>query len=182
MALYALWLVVQYRIPETLLSLGQMEGKKLEFATGHTWYLIFSFSLTLVIVILSFQFTDTALTDRVGGDIQMYLQSQKGNVDVTINGTRGNPTIQFDSSIGANPNILIELTSNDVEPVDMKYFTRSPVKMQEIILTKDLELDVCASILEPGNPVNPVFALYDGVYWIHDPKFVSNSFLINFPP
>jgi hypothetical protein len=117
-----------------------------------------------------------ANTDKVSGEFQMYLQSQKGNVDVTINGTRGNPTIQFDSSIGANPNILIELTSNDVEPVDMKYFTRSPVKMQEIILTKDLELDVCASILEPGNPVNPVFALYDGVYWIHDPKFVSTSY------
>ena len=136
-----------------------------------------SFSLTQVVIAISYQFADTANTDKVGGEFQMYLQSQKGNVDVTINGTRGNPVIQFDSSIGANPNILIELTSNDAEPIDMKYFTRATVKMQEIILTRNLDFDVCASILETGNPVNPVFALYDGVYWIHDPKFVSNLFL-----
>jgi hypothetical protein len=149
----------------------------MKFEVKVSVWCIFAFSLTRVVIVFSYQFSDTSNTDKVGGEFQMYLQSQKGNVDVTINGTRGNPIIQFDSSIGANPNILIELTSNDVEPIDMKYFTRSTVKMQEIILVKDLELDVCASILEPGNPVNPVFALYDGVYWIHDPKYVSVSFM-----
>jgi hypothetical protein len=126
------------------------------------------------LIVFSYQFGDTATTDKVGGEFQMYLQSQKGNIDVTINGIRGNPIIQFDASIDANPNMLLELKTSDVEPMDVKYFTRSAMNAQEIFLTRDLTSDVCATIREPGNPINPVFALYDGVYWIHDPRFVSH--------
>ncbi len=103
----------------------------------------------------------------------MYLPSSSGNTDATFNGKYGNPTIQFDSSIGANPNVLITLSTSVATAIDSKYFATESVKMQEIVLTQDLTTTVCASLKEPGNPVNPVFALFNGVYWIHDPRFVS---------
>jgi hypothetical protein len=111
--------------------------------------------------------------DKIGGEFYLNLPGSTAVASVHINGVFGNPTIQFDSSIGADPNILINLSQADVTPYDSKYFVKSVVKVQEIQLIRDLSLSVCASLHEPGNPINPVFALYDGVYWIHDPRFVS---------
>jgi hypothetical protein len=114
-------------------------------------------------------------SDSLGGGIYMYLTAAQGNAAVSFNGNYGNPAIQFDSSIGANPNIVIQLSTSNAVPVDSQYFQKSSVKDQEIMLTRDLSDAVCQSIKEPGNPINPVFALYNGVYWIHDPRFVSHG-------
>jgi hypothetical protein len=103
------------------------------------------------------------------------LQQRQGNAAVSFNGNYGNPAIEFDSSIGANPNILIQLSTSNAAPVDSQYFQESSVKDQEITLTRDLSDPVCQSIKQPGNPINPVFALYKGVYWMHDPRFVSHG-------
>ncbi len=103
----------------------------------------------------------------------MYLPSSTDHEAASFNGEDGNPTIQFDASIGANPNVLITLTASAATARDSKYFATESVKMQEIVLTKDLTSSVCASLKEPGNPLNPVFALFNGVHWIHDPRFVS---------
>jgi hypothetical protein len=113
------------------------------------------------------------VNDKIGGEFFLYLPSAKGYASVMINGVQGNPTIQFDSSIGASPNIVIDLDPSEVTPRDTKYFTKASIKVQEIELTKDLSAKACASIREPGNPISPVFALYDNSYWIHDPRFVS---------
>jgi hypothetical protein len=126
---------------------------------------------------ISYQINSSPTTEKLGGDVHMYLPSQKGNADATFNGVRGNPTIQFDASIGANPNVLINLTAADAIPSDTVFFENSNTKVQEIVLTNDLLESVCKSIKEPGNPINPVFALYDDAYWIHDPRFVSIAFI-----
>jgi hypothetical protein len=41
------------------------------------------------------------------------LQQRQGNAAVSFNGNYGNPAIEFDSSIGANPNILIQLSTSN---------------------------------------------------------------------
>jgi hypothetical protein len=103
---------------------------------------------------------------------------------VAFNGTYGNPGIQFDSSLNATPNVLVNLSLANAQPIDVKYFknqvwqttpsTSTPIpSVQELILTENLSDAVCASLGEPGNPNNPVFALFNGSYWIHDPRFVS---------
>jgi hypothetical protein len=120
----------------------------------------------------SFQYFRSLVNDKIGGDFFLYLPVAKGYATVVINGTRGNPTIQFDSEI---PNIVINLDPSDVAPHDSKYFAKESVKLQEIQLTKDLSNENCSSIHEPGNPINPVFAFYDNSYWIHDPRFVSRK-------
>jgi hypothetical protein len=109
----------------------------------------------------------------------MYLPAEFEIHDVTFNGKRGNPDISFDSTIGASPNLLITLPSDSIKPIDDRYFENGSVNTQEIILTKDLSLEACKSIGEPGNPINPVFALYQNNYWIHDPHFVSLLCFVN---
>jgi hypothetical protein len=128
----------------------------------------------------SHQYFRSLVNDKIGGDFFLYLPSAKGYATVTMNGIRGNPTIQFDPSIGAKPNILIDLDPSDVIPHDTKYFIKASVNLQEIKLTRDLPYEICDSIHEPGNPINPVFAFYDNSYWIHDPRFVRCvRFLVN---
>ena len=106
--------------------------------------------------------------------------------EVAFNGTYGNPAIRFDSSLNATPNVLVNLTPENAQPIDEKYFknlrfqttpsTNTPIpSAQELILTEDLTDAVCASLGEPGNPNNPVFALFNDSYWIHDPRFVSRE-------
>ena len=112
--------------------------------------------------------------DELGGSLYMYLEEAQGNAPASFNGNYGNPRIQFDASIGADPNVLIQLSTSNTAPVDSQYFQKSTVKIQEITLTRDLSDTICQSIEEPGNPIYPVFALYKGVYWIHDPRFVSH--------
>ena len=121
-------------------------------------------------------FEYTQDTDRLGGYVLLYLPSGTELADASFNGEYGNPTIQFDSSIGVNPNVLLTLSTTDATAIDSKYFATESVKMQEIVLTKDLTSSVCASLKEPGNPLTPVFALFNGVHWIHDPRFVSQFF------
>jgi hypothetical protein len=114
--------------------------------------------------------------------VYMYLPSNSGNTDASFNGEYGNPIIQFDSSIDANPNVLITLSTSVATAIDSKYFGKETVKIQEIVLTEDLTDSVCDSLTEPGNPVNPVFAFFNDVYWIHDPRFVSQLFFSSVTP
>jgi hypothetical protein len=129
----------------------------------------------------------TSNADSLGARFQLYNPTARINwYEVAFNGTYGNPAIQFDSSMNATPNVLVNLSPAIAQPIDEKYFknrfTRTTSKaipstpipsVQELILTEDLSDAVCASIGEPGNPINPVFALFNGSYWIHDPRFVS---------
>jgi hypothetical protein len=117
--------------------------------------------------------------DELGGTFRMFLPTEGEIVDVTFNGKRGNPGIDFDSAIGASPNLLITLPSDSVKPIDERYFENGSVKTQEIILTKSLSLEACKSIGEPGNPIFPVFAIYQNNYWIHDPHFVSLQYIVH---
>jgi hypothetical protein len=121
-------------------------------------------------------------TDRVGGYVLLYLPNSTDIKDASFNGEYGNPTIQFDSSIGVNPNVLITLSASVATARDSKYFETEDVKMQEIVLTEDVISSVCASLKDPGNPLNPVFALFNGVHWIHDPRFVSRLFVSSMMP
>lgn len=125
----------------------------------------------------------------IGARFQLYNPTFRTNwYEVAFNGTYGNPVIQFDASINATPNVLVYLSIANAQPIDEKYFKNRTLRTasntipstlipsaQELILTEDLSDAVCASIGEPGNPINPVFALFNGSYWIHDPRFVSVS-------
>jgi hypothetical protein len=126
--------------------------------------------------------------DMLGAPLLMFNPSaSKSSFEVAFNGTYGNPAIQFDSSVNATPNVLVHLSLANAQPIDEKYFenqisktttsTSAPItSAQELLLTEDLSDIVCASLGEPGNPINPVFALFNGSYWIHDPRFVSHVY------
>jgi hypothetical protein len=109
-----------------------------------------------------------------------YLLNPSQGVDhaIAFNGVPGNPPISFDLSIEAKPNVMFELSSIKASPVDTAYFQDDSVTLQEIILTRALTDSPCAALAEPGNPINPVFALYGGNYFIHDPRFVSSRRLL----
>ena len=123
--------------------------------------------------------------DMLGGRVNLFPPGRTtGSLEVVFNGTYGNPEIQFDSSINATPNVLVNLSLANAKPIDEKYFMNqvlqtSPTSsipvtsIQELILTETLSDAVCASLGEPGNPISPVFALFEGSYWMHDPRFVS---------
>jgi hypothetical protein len=123
--------------------------------------------------------------DWLGGRVSLFPPGgATASLEVAFNGTYGNPAIQFDSSINATPNALVTLSLANAKPIDEQYFNNqvlqnSPTSsipvtsIQELILTETLSDEVCASLGEPGNPINPVFALFEGSYWIHDPRFVS---------
>ena len=113
----------------------------------------------------------------LGGPFYMYHPIIGTYYVVAFNGEFGNPGIDFDSSINANPNVLINLSSSNAIPIDEKYFENESVTVQELILTQDLSDTICDSLGVSGSPINPVFALYDGIYWIHDPRFVSHRVL-----
>ena len=110
--------------------------------------------------------------------------SAAASLEAAFNGTNGNPAIQFDWSINATPNVLVNLSLANARPVDEMFFknqvlqtsptSSTPItSIQELILTENLSDAVCASLGEPGNPIDPVFATFNGSYWIHDPRFVS---------
>lgn len=134
--------------------------------------------LAFVIAIESYLVETFPGMDAVGGSIYMYLPEAQNNALASFNGKYGNPVIQFDASIGVSPNVLIQLSTSNAAPVDSQYFQKSSVKDQELTLTRDLSDAICQTIKEPGNPFSPVYALYKGVYWIHDPRFVSHCTLI----
>lgn len=99
--------------------------------------------------------------------------SQSTDHAISFNGVHGNPPVEFDLSISAEPNVLLELSNSNARSIDAEYFQGDSIRVQELILTTDLSSADCASLEEPGNPVNPVFALFGGNYFIHDPRFVS---------
>ncbi len=123
--------------------------------------------------------------DNLGGRVNLF-GIRTTSLEVVFNGTYGNPAIQFDSSINATPNVLVNLSLANAKPVDERFFknqvlrtsyttTTPSTSTQELILTENLSDAVCASLGEPGNPIDPVFALFNGSYWIHDPRFVSRE-------
>jgi hypothetical protein len=62
---------------------------------------------------------------------------------------------------------------SDVSPIDVEFFPGESVSVQELILMKDLDDTKCQQIPELSYLSQPIFALYNGEYWIHDPRFVS---------
>lgn len=106
--------------------------------------------------------------NKIGGPIIWNHPDRELN-PVKFGNSVGNPPIQFDDE--TIPNVLINIPNERAEPVDQQFF---PVgAAEEIIVTRQLEASQCASLGEPGLPVNPVFAFYKGNYFIHDPRFVS---------
>jgi hypothetical protein len=117
----------------------------------------------------------THIAEFLGARFLLKKTPTSSSGEISFNGTYGNPGIQFDPSISIIPNKLINLSSTSVEPIDQKYFTKQGTpKFQALILTQASSDPLCDTIGEPGNPTDPVFAYYDGVYWIHDPFYVSH--------
>lgn len=92
---------------------------------------------------------------------------------MSFNGQGGNPSVAFE---GATPNVLISLNDDEISPIDVQYVRGDGPSVQEVIVTKSLSDSKCASIGETGNPIDPVYAMYKGELWIHDPRFVSYAF------
>jgi len=106
----------------------------------------------------------------IGGTVSIENSSLRC-VAVSFNSQGGNPSIEF--SLEKQPNTLISLQNNQVTPIDQQYIQDAVPAIQELLVTRDLSDPVCSSIAEPGNPIDAVFATYNGEYWIHDPRFVS---------
>lgn len=71
------------------------------------------------------------------------------------------------------PKSIIELTKEQVVPMDTRYIAGFNPAVQELLVVSNLTARICSTLSEPGNPVNAVFATYDGSYWMHDPRYVS---------
>lgn len=94
--------------------------------------------------------------------------------DIDFNGQGGNPIIQFNLLGGSLPATVVTLSRNEVVPVDTNFFRDEKISTQELILASDLSDPACSSIAEHStNKFVTVFGLYEGEYWIHDPRFVS---------
>jgi hypothetical protein len=97
--------------------------------------------------------------------------------DIDFNGQGGNPIIQFSLLRGSLPETVVTLSRNEVVPVDTNFFRDEKISAQELILASDLSDPACSSIAEQStNKFFTVFGLYEGEYWIHDPRFVSVKF------
>lgn len=110
-------------------------------------------------------------SNKIGGILFLRHPGQNKLLEVSFGGHHGNPPIQF--SLGEVPNVQVGIANNAARPIDTKYFQREDESVQEIILTKALTDYKCPYMRQTGNPTNPVFASFYGVYWIHDPRFVS---------
>lgn len=92
---------------------------------------------------------------------------------VDFNG-KGNPIVQF--LLGDLPKTVVNLPADKVKPIDTTFFKNENISTQELILTSDLSDPACSSIAERNDQSSfgvVVFGLYEGAYWIHDPRFVS---------
>lgn len=113
----------------------------------------------------------------VGGTIMIEYHLPGNYVHVAFNFDYGNPIVQFEPGM-VEPNLLLNIPASAASPIDTQYFQGhyqgafEPIP--EIILKTPLSDSICANIGPTGNPIQPVFALFDGVYWIHDPRFVSS--------
>jgi hypothetical protein len=110
----------------------------------------------------------------IGGEISLEF-SQKQCRNFHFNAQGGNPSVEFVD--GQQPNIRISIETSQATPIDQQYMQEESIAIQELLITTDLTDPACSSIGEPGNPSSPVFAIYDGDYWIHDPRFVSDGTL-----
>jgi hypothetical protein len=115
--------------------------------------------------------------NKIGGPFFIRHEGVQKNLDIAFGGINGNPPIQFDD--GVNPNVVVIIPSDSAATIDTQYFQGEGEPVQEIILTKDLSDSTCASLREPGNPTNPVFSTFNGVFWLHDPRFVSQYCFLN---
>jgi hypothetical protein len=107
---------------------------------------------------------------KIGSSI--FLEDSKLRcVAAAFNGMNGNPSIQFMG--GELPKTLIVMANEEAIPIDTKYITGAVPAVQELLVTSYLSDPICSSIAEPGNPIDAVFAKYNGDYWFHDPRFVS---------
>jgi hypothetical protein len=114
--------------------------------------------------------------DKIGSQFYGFRNPPlSGVAELAFNGKYGNPAIQFDASLNITPGIVVNLSPINAKPIGLKYFQKETVKEQLLILTQNLTDGICATLGRPGNPMQPVFALYQGEYWIHDPRFVSTS-------
>ena len=95
--------------------------------------------------------------------------------EIDFNGQGGNPIIQFNFLGGRLPVTILTLSRNEVQPVDTNFFRDEKIFPQELILASDLSDPVCISIAEQTTDkiFTTAFGLYEGEYWIHDPRFVS---------
>jgi len=111
--------------------------------------------------------------DKIGVRLYGFRYPVSGAAELTFNGVYGIPSIQFDASLNITPGIVVNLSSTNAKPIGLKYFQKEKVKEQLLILTQNLTDAVCSTLGRPGNPIQPVFALYNGEYWMHDSRFVS---------
>ena len=112
--------------------------------------------------------------ERLGGRFNI-RHSEQGCLQVTFGTSYGNPPIAFGAGVG--PNVLlapIQIGKGAI-PIDTQYYQDQAITTQEILITQDVTDPLCSTLGEPGNPENPVFATLNGVYFIHDPRFVSRN-------
>jgi len=112
--------------------------------------------------------------DKIGAQLYGYRNPLlTGVAELAFNGKIGYPTIRFNASLNITPGIVVNLSPTNAKPIGLKYFQNEIVKEQLLILTQNLTDAVCTTLGRPGNPIQPVFALYQGEYWMHDSRFVS---------
>jgi hypothetical protein len=112
--------------------------------------------------------------DKIGSQFYGYRNPPlSGVAELSFNQVYGNPSIQFDASLNITPGIVVNLSPTNAKPIGLKYFQKEKVKEQLLMLTQNLTDAVCSTLGRPGNPIQPVFALYQGEYWMHDSRFVS---------
>jgi hypothetical protein len=122
-----------------------------------------------------YDFVFQAITrlNKIGGLFLFNHPTQNNNMGIAFGGRSGNPPIEFEA--GFEPNLLLTIPNDGAMAPDTQYFQDEEELLQEITLTRELSDAQCASFGAPGNPLDPVFALFGGEYWIHDPRFVSKT-------
>lgn len=97
---------------------------------------------------------------------------------VSFGAIRGNPPIDFPEDM--IPEELVNLTS--VAPMDSDYFAQYFEDSTQIIRS-DVEITdpVCDTINVGLGKIPFVFGMYEGEYWIHDPRFAFHENTVDSP-
>jgi hypothetical protein len=120
------------------------------------------------------------LTENKIGEAIFLEDSKLRCAAAKFNGKKGNPSIMFSGN--ELPKTLIRISNKeDAKPIDTQYIKGAIPAIQEILVTSDLSDPICSSLANPGNPVDAVFAKFNGNYWIHDPRFVSSRLVVSGP-
>ena len=80
-----------------------------------------------------------------------------------------NPPVDFGGG-AFTPSVLISLDNSNAQPVDEEYYQLEGESVQEIIVTAEPTDTQCDGDL---GDEQTVFATFQGVNFIHDPRFVS---------